>query len=210
MLNLEELLNEFFKDYLPKEENIEIYNEFSLQHELGIFLRSKINGYKVQFERNVSFFKENPPNFKKKPPKTIKKEIDICIYNKEKTEKYAIELKFPRNGQVPEQMYSFIKDIKFMEELRSQDFGFCGAACITLVDDALFYDGPSYPDKIYTPFRVRAGSFIPRKVYKPTGSEEARSQFIELNGSYMIHWQSLGSYYSNRFSEKTKFYIVTI
>lgn len=199
MLNLEELLNEFFRDYLPKEENIEIYNEFSLQHELGIFLRNKINGYKVQFERNVSFFNEDPP-------KTIKKEIDICIYNKEKTEKYAIELKFPRNGQVPEQMYSFIKDIKFMEELRSQDFVFCGAACITLVDDALFYDGPSYPDKIYTPFRVRAGSFIPRKVYKPTGSEEARSQFIELNGSYMIHWQSLG----NRFSEKTKFYIVTI
>ena len=35
---------------------VEIYNEFSLQHELGLFLRSKLNDCKVQFERNVSHF----------------------------------------------------------------------------------------------------------------------------------------------------------
>lgn len=35
---------------------IEIYNEFSLQHELGIFLRNLMQNHKVQFERNVSFF----------------------------------------------------------------------------------------------------------------------------------------------------------
>lgn len=34
---------------------IEIYNEFSLQHELGIYLRNAIAGKQVQFERNVSF-----------------------------------------------------------------------------------------------------------------------------------------------------------
>jgi len=31
----------------------EIYNEFSLQHELGIFLRTQLHGTKVRFEKNV-------------------------------------------------------------------------------------------------------------------------------------------------------------
>ena len=38
-----------------KSKSIEIYNEFSLQHELGILLRNKINNKKVQFERNVGY-----------------------------------------------------------------------------------------------------------------------------------------------------------
>lgn len=40
---------------------IEIYNEFSLQHELGIFLRASLPGCKVQFERNVSHFNSTWP-----------------------------------------------------------------------------------------------------------------------------------------------------
>jgi len=36
--------------------DIEIYNEFSLQHEYGVFLRQAQRKSKVQFERNVSFF----------------------------------------------------------------------------------------------------------------------------------------------------------
>ena len=39
-----------------KTRQVEIYNEFSLQHELGIFLRSRLVDQEVQFERNVSFF----------------------------------------------------------------------------------------------------------------------------------------------------------
>lgn len=71
--------------------------------------------------------------------KTIKKEIDITIFNEDKSEKYAIELKHPLNGQHPEQMYSFVKDIKFMEELK--DRGFNKAATFTLVSDRPFYEG---------------------------------------------------------------------
>ena len=93
-------IEEFFKEAI--ENNIEIYNEFSLQHELGIFLRNSLPEYKVQFERNISFFGISG---------TIKKEIDIVIYND--NEKHAIELKYPVNGQYPETMFSFIKDIIF-------------------------------------------------------------------------------------------------
>lgn len=111
LLNLRQLVDDFFLSVHFN--NIEIYNEFSLQHELGIFLRNKLPNYRIQFERNVSYF---TPDIK-----TIKKEIDITIFNQDKSEKYAIELKCPLNGQYPEQMYSFVKDIKFMEELKIED-----------------------------------------------------------------------------------------
>lgn len=35
---------------------VEVYNEFGLQHELGIYLRSALPELKVQIERNVHFF----------------------------------------------------------------------------------------------------------------------------------------------------------
>ncbi|MBR3424909.1 MAG: hypothetical protein IKG79_02530, partial [Neisseriaceae bacterium] len=71
---------ENFFNYVNKNK-INIYNEFSLQHELGIFIREFIREkcpqlpkYKVEFERNVSKF-----GFDKN--KTQKKEIDIVIYS---------------------------------------------------------------------------------------------------------------------------------
>lgn len=51
---LKHLLYEFM--HLVADEQVEIYNEFSLQHELGLFLRTRLPGYKVQFERNTKFF----------------------------------------------------------------------------------------------------------------------------------------------------------
>ena len=131
MLELKAIVNGFFK--FAETTGVEIYNEFSLQHEMGIYLRSALPNYKVQFERNVSLFTTNK--------KTKKKEIDISIFDQSKKEKYAIELKFPLNGQHPEQMYSFAKDIKFMEELVER--GFNRAACVVLVSDRPFYEGKS-------------------------------------------------------------------
>ncbi|NCA78501.1 MAG: hypothetical protein EOM90_19400, partial [Alphaproteobacteria bacterium] len=116
---------------------IEIYNEFSLQHEMGIILRSKFPDYKVQFERNVSFFSLTG--------EFIKSEIDIVIYSQKKQKQptlhYAIELKFPRNGQYPEQMFSCCKDILFAEQLKKGEFknGFERAFLIIFADDPLFY-----------------------------------------------------------------------
>ena len=69
-MDLEILINEFMN--LVATGEAEVYNEFSLQHELGIFLRAKLTGYKVQFERNTKFFGITG---------TIKHEINIVIYN---------------------------------------------------------------------------------------------------------------------------------
>ena len=157
---------------------VEIYNEFSLQHELGIFLRSNLPEYRVQFERNISFFAQNKRNF-------TKRELDIAVYSPDKKElKMAIELKFPRSGQVPEQMFSFCKDIAFSEELKQ--VGFQEAGLLIFVDDHLFYQGSN--DGIYAHFR--GSKPITGTITKPTG---AKNESVCLKGTYSVQWSRLNS-----------------
>jgi len=151
---------------------IEIYNEFSLQHEMGILLRSQCRNQKVQFERNVSFFFRTG--------KFIKKEIDLAVFSPDKTTlSYAIELKFPRNGQYPEQMFSFCKDILFTEQLKKS--GFKQTFLIIFADDPLFYSGND--DGIYGYFRQKKK--LSGSVQKPTGRKD---EIIQLSGSYEVQW----------------------
>ena len=118
---------------------IEIYNEISLQHELGLFLRNDMKGKVIQFERNVSFFGFVKEHFEKR-------EIDIVVYRKsEALLDAAIELKFPRNGQYPEQMFSFCRDVVFAEQLKRA--GFNKAYVVIFAEDRLFYEGS--PKDIY-------------------------------------------------------------
>lgn len=175
MLDLKRLIVKFFS--YAEMERIEIYNEFSLQHELGIFLRKELDGYKIQFERNVSYFSIGS--------KTIKKEIDISIFNNDKTEKYAIELKHPLSGQYPEQMYSFVKDIKFMEELKEN--GFIKNAVVALVSDRPFYEGRNN-NGIYRYFRDEYKVY--GNIFKPTGATKGK-EFIPIKRDYDFTWQSL-------------------
>ena len=170
------LIKEFMG--MTDNEDIEIYNEFSLQHELGLFLRDNIHDYKVQFERNTSFF--DICNL-------IKHEIDIVVFN-EKC-RYAIELKYPKNGQYPEQMFLFIKDIKFMEELKHK--GFDETFCLTVVDDKNFYCGKKI-DGVYSYFRDN--NTIHGSIVKPTG---IKKETIDIYGKYKIEWKQCNriSYY---------------
>ena len=159
------------------EQNIEIYNEFSFQHELGIFLRQSILNTKIQFERNVCYFGFDKVNFEKK-------EIDIAIFNDEQSELNSVlELKFPRNGQVPETMFSFCKDITFLEQLVNS--GFKHGYFIALVDDELFYSGDKF-DGIYDLFRNKQP--ITGEITKPTGKKD---QVLQIKGKYTAHWLSV-------------------
>lgn len=186
--NFNDFTNSFF-NYKKKNE-IDIYNEFSFQHELGIFIKNNFPEYKVEFERNVSFFEITEY--------TIKKEIDISVFSPDKKEKYAIELKFPRNGQVPEQMYSFVKDIRFMEELKH--FGFTNTYTIVLVDNPQFYSGKS--SGIYKIFRDTHQ--IDGKILKPTANY-SKSEFIELQNSYTFNWNKLDDNQSYFFIDISKY-----
>lgn len=179
-MKLEQLLKDFMD--MVATGGVEVYNEFSLQHELGIFLRAKLTGYKVQFERNTKFFEITG---------TVKHEIDIVIYND--NEKYAVELKYPLNGQYPEQMFSFVKDLKFMEELKKE--GFDSTYCLTLVHDKNFYSGQK-KDGIYAYFRGQDP--VHGIITKPTGKKD---DSVLINGKYYIEWKNKQDMY---------FYIVKI
>jgi hypothetical protein len=177
-------LHQFFVD--AQESRVEMYNEFSLQHELGTFLRNKFPNFKVQYERNVSFFFPNP--------RTIKKEMDIVLYDDDKSERYAVELKMPSNGQYPEQMYKFVEDIKFMEQLKT--LGFTQTFAVTLAADRLFFEGGTVSG-IYQYFR--AACPLCGTVKKPTGST---SESITLQGNYSIDWKAAG--------DSKKYYVVEV
>jgi hypothetical protein len=178
-------ISKFFSEV--EESRIEIYNEFSLQHELGIWLRGNVPPpFKIQFERNVRFFDRNA--------KCVKSEIDIVIYGPDDERKYAIELKFPDNGQHPEAMFSFIKDIMFMEQVKK--IGFDKTYAVTYVQDRLFYDGPK-TDGIYAYFRNHA--IIHGEIRKPTGKKD---ETCVIEGHYRIDWKTLAN--------GAKYYIVTL
>jgi len=154
---------------------IEIYNEFSLQHELGILLRSEFPSDKVQFERNISYF-VNSAEF-------IKKEIDISIFSPDKSQlRCAVEIKFPRNGQYPEQMFHFCKDILFAEQLKRA--GFKRSFLIIFADDPLFYSGNG--DGIYGYFWQ--GKTLCGAIGKPTGKKD---ETIRLKGTYQVNWTGI-------------------
>lgn len=163
-----------------------VYNEFSLQFELGCFLRSM--GYTVRYERNVSAYipKGNANQF-------IKKEIDLVAFIGEDetkaNKKIAIELKFPRNAQYPEQMYKFIEDIKFMEQVGGIQ-GFAETYVLCLVDNHNYYQHQLNQSGIYDYFRKRGEIIgIPGKtsISKPTGKKNKTITLSNANG-YSAKW----------------------
>ena len=198
-MDIKEIIKEFLDKELlkkletPNNKDYDIYNEFSLQHELGIYIREKLGeNYKVQFERNA---KKLWGVFEKEK-KWKKTEMDIFVYKKNNKKEvkdideiYAIELKFPRNKQYPEQMYSFIKDIKFMQQVKEKKHD-ARTFVLTIVDDPNFYTKlePKKGDEekdIYKYFRskeinisskdeIQAEEKIPaaEDIQKPTGKKD--------------------------------------
>lgn len=202
---MKELLEKFMHLKQTNGDDILVYNEISLQLELGLYLRQ--NGYTVRFERNIGEYVDDTSNF-------VKKEIDIVAYKKgnnesettlteKSAEKIAIELKFPRNGQYPEQMFSFIKDIKFMEQVKNADAElkdvckegkFTETYVLTLVDNKNFYLSNRGKNEIYSYFRKNGSDIqIPKKdIIKPTGNKEECKETIKeikLNNRYNSRWK---------------------
>jgi len=197
--NIREKLEEFIG--LLKSGKIEVYNEFSFQHELGYFLRNQLKqhpgDFKIQFERNFKEILEvsdDEIDARFGTKKVRKKEIDISIFQGP-VKLASIELKFPRNGQVPESMYSFVKDVKFLEGLTSSKNKksinmFSKGFFICLVDDSLFYQGGSKKDGIYEYFRREEKEIrICKETKKPTGKNKDIEEYtIRLNKEYVGEW----------------------
>ena len=127
-------------------------------------------------ERNIEYYGLESKNY-------TKKIIDIVLEN-EKGLNIAIELKMPMNGQVPEQMYSFVKDIKFLEELKaSKKFNIC--YLLTITNDHNFWSG-QIDNGIYTYFRNN--KILTGKIEKPTGKNKGIENY-KISGKYKINWK---------------------
>ena len=182
------LVEPFFSDV--RNGIVQIYNEFSFQPELGIFLRKGFPNKKIQFERSIEYFGFDRSAF-------VKKEIDISFFSEDKSELLSVfELKYPRNGQHPEQMYSFCRDIVFLEQMVRN--GFESAYFVAVVDDQLFYSGNTKGGRgIYAHFR--SDHPIEGSIEKPTG---ATNESITVQGSYHVNWNTIWG--------KSKYFIVEV
>jgi hypothetical protein len=170
-------VREFLCD--AEENGAVFFNEQELQHELGYWLRTRLlDGTSIRFERPASSFVSTATGL-------VKKEIDLAISGPNSTWNFAIELKCPRNGRVPETMFDACKDIQFLEQLTSA--GFSGAMFLMHVDDPEFYEA-GRRDGIYAYFR--AGIQIPPVVTKPTG---AKDKVVYIRGHYRVSWQPFGA-----------------
>jgi hypothetical protein len=72
-----------------------------------------------------------------------------------------MELKMPMNGQVPEQIFKFVEDIKFLEKLKSTGI-FSKCYLIAVTNDSNFWQG-NIDGGIYSFFRK--GNVLKRKVF---------------------------------------------
>ena len=175
-MNLQRVLHDFF--LLVADGSVEIYNEFSLQHEIGCYIRSVLPPeFKVQFERPTDFFGIEHRSLEKK-------EIDIVIFSNNQTRKAAIELKFPRSGQYPEQMFKACQDIRFLEQLC--DAGFRQGLFVMVADDDRFYSPKMRNSGIYRFFRSEHP--LHGSVRKPTGSKD---HTLNIRGKYHITWSPI-------------------
>jgi len=177
MIDLLPHITSFFERIRKGE--VEIYNEFSLQLEIGMHLKvcTAGSGLKIQFERPVGYFSPGSARL-------IKKEIDIAVFTPDRCERVALELKFPKNGQYPEQMFKACQDVAFLEQLIAA--GFSAGYFVMVVDDRLFYEGAD-SGGIYSHFR--GGKTLCGTILKPTG---ARDEQATVRGQYLVQWNSAG------------------
>jgi hypothetical protein len=175
MIVMKEKIIEAIKELKCLYQNKEIVfeNEIALQIELIIILRRILGKkYHIYPEKNIRSFNLSGYDF-------IKKEIDITILGEGK---YAIELKFPRQGQYPEQMFKVCEDIRFLEQLREN--GFAENYFIMFTDLPNFYSNIG-GGLIYNKFR--RDKVLSGEIIKPTG---AKDKIIKLNGNYNIEWKN--------------------
>jgi len=181
-------LNKIDFDELLKSINFnEYFVEATFQFNLMMKLVNIVDESNIFPERNIEYYGLDSKNY-------TKKIIDIVLGN-EKGFNIAIELKMPMNGQVPEQMYSFVKDIRFLEELKaSRKFNRC--YLLTITNDHNFWSG-QINNGIYPYFREN--KILTGRIEKPTGGNK---KFFKISGKYEINWKI----YDNDF----KYFIIEI
>lgn len=127
-MEIREIINNYFRSLNGNEKwlRTHVYNEASLQHDLGQYLQKELVGNIVQYERNINFY-EKIKNDSKKPKKS---ESDIMIVKDDDdlTLISAIEIKYHsyftqsgnKRGAFDISLAHFLKDIELNEFLKNK------------------------------------------------------------------------------------------
>lgn len=180
-MQIELLIENFFK--YVKEDNIEIYNEFSLQFELAFYLKKELpKGIKIQLERNITFL-----NLKKKD--YLKKEIDLLIFDKEKKEIIVIEIKCLVKQRIarPITVYNWIKDIRFLEQLVENNNNI-NCFSIFVTDNSGFFNGQNNNvGKLLTDFR----NCKIKGEYSNHSKDVDKRNVLKIESEYILKWNNI-------------------
>ncbi len=185
----ESVIKNLIVDFLKTIEEFELENEACLQFELGFYLREKIGGdkYKIQLEKNIGRLWDGGKRF-------AKKEMDIFIFNQNRSEKYCIELKVVQQGAIPQRMYEAYKDVQFLEQLKAQGFSNCYLLFATSEQsfwkDSIKEKENSTSGKLYKSFRGQDDWVIFNSITKED-SPAFITEGISLNQEYKSPWVNL-------------------
>ena len=188
-------INELLNSFINNKSVPNIYNEASFQLELTIFLR--VNLYKqyiIEIERNIN---DLYPNQESPKINFLKRDIDIVIKKNGEDKKYAIELKFGSDKEIPDKMFETCKDIAFLEQLKSNNFSSCFSFFITKCDS--YYSLKRTNNGIYKIFRETRS--ICGDIYL---KKEKKEKKITVKGNYNINWQIAQN------NSKFHYFIITI
>jgi hypothetical protein len=183
-MNIPIVIDKFFA-YATKN-NIEIYNEIALQFELACYFRKSLGKeYKVQLERNITFLGMARGDF-------VKKEIDIVIFSDVRVLKdiFVVELKAILNQKRarPISVFNWIKDLKFLEQLKSAGVGNCYSLFLT-DNDQLVSDNTISRSNAILPLLP---DFRNRKIqgeYSTHCTPNPNSKSVTLGSRYTFEWK---------------------
>ncbi len=183
-----QIITDFFNHVNPEN----LYNEASIQFELGWYLRKEYPNFKIQLERNVSHLRlKNPDN-----EKFIKSEIDILIYESQMPTA-VIEIKAPINQRQvrPVTVFDWIKDIRFLEQLKEN--GIVGYS-IFITDNKGYFESNLETKKLLTDFRAK----IICGTYEKHIRTKRKNETILLNNEYSFNW--------NNINDKLSYFIIEL
>lgn len=192
-----------FKEFIMHVEKseIEIYNEFGLQFELAFFLKKELPEYKIQLERNISYFGFKKDDFQKA-------EIDIVIFKDRKDYKdiYVIELKaiIDQKPVRPVTVFDFVEDLRFLEQLKTR--GVQGYS-IFLTNNPGYYKGiDSRAGKLLTDFRNKKIE----KEYQKHIRTKGKNSRIKLENSYSFDWVEIKNKHDIDEQNKLQYFIKSV
>jgi hypothetical protein len=175
---------ESFVEFARRNE-LEIYNESSLQFELSFYLRETLGkGFKIQLERNISFLNLRTD--------LVKKVIDIIVFSDTVSlgDIIVVELKaiVDQKKARPKSIFDWIEDMKFLEQLKSAGVGNCYSLFVTDNENLLSERTKSNSNTI---LRLLP-DFRNRKIYGTYSSHSnpnKKNKTITLNSEYTFQWK---------------------